>query len=404
MNLLYRLTILLLALIAPLGTVAAETSLTYQGQLQLSGSFYSGEVEMSFELFDAEVAGSPVGTPVTTLVTVSESGLFQVTLDFGDQPFDQGLWLQVSVDGNTLNGRQPVTAAPLAIRSLSGGSNWELSGTTLSYPDGRVFVGRTTPINTNEYFGIRTPTGANTYGGMYVETSNETGQPFFGFATDGIARAWTYWRGADLTYRIWNGGERLTITDDGRYGFETTSPDADLHLVHEVITSASTQAGRIGLKIQNGGPNQNSWTFYTQNGIGDLYLYFRQNAVGRFDDATGAYSTISDSRSKTDVEGLPSILEAVLDLPALSYRYIHQERNEPRRSLGFLAQDVLARFPELVTGTEQDGGEGMYMVNYAGFSVVAIKAIQEQQAIIEAQAERLDLLETRIAELEQGRL
>lgn len=62
-----------------------------------------------------------------------------------------------------------------------------------------------------------------------------------------------------------------------------------------------------------------------------------------------------------------------------------------------MAQDVLPLFPELVMA---DDNEEYMGINYAGFGVVAIKAIQEQQVIIENQEteirelkQRLDLLE-----------
>jgi hypothetical protein len=42
----------------------------------------------------------------------------------------------------------------------------------------------------------------------------------------------------------------------------------------------------------------------------------------------------------------------------------------------------------------------LYGVNYAGFSMVAIKAIQEQQQAIDAQAEEIESLEARLTRLE----
>ena len=287
-------------------------------------------------------------------------------------------------------------------------SPWNTSGANIYYDAGRVFVGRSTSITGSEYFGIRTPTGSGSYGGMYVETQDANGWPFYGFATDGNARAWTYWRGTDSTYRLYNNGERLAVTRDGKYGFETTTPEADIHLRHKVITSAATQSGLIGLKIENSGANGHDWTFYVQNSLADLYLYYETTARGRFDDVDGAYSTISDARLKTQVEELSSVLENVLSLPVRSYRYIHQKPEDASRSIGFFAQDVRARFPELVSGTEVDGGEGPHMINYAGFAPIAVKAIQEQQerimdleAQIHAQQSENEALRLRLEKLEQ---
>jgi hypothetical protein len=60
---------------------------------------------------------------------------------------------------------------------------------------------------------------------------------------------------------------------------------------------------------------------------------------------------------------------------------------------------VLAVFPELVESVGENGEN--LAINYAGFSVVAIKAIQEQQVMIQKQQETIDKLKFQIAELER---
>ena len=55
-----------------------------------------------------------------------------------------------------------------------------------------------------------------------------------------------------------------------------------------------------------------------------------------------------------------------------------------------LAQETQKLFPSLVS---YDAKKDLYKMNYAGFSTVAIKAIQEQQIIIDKQSERIDKLQ-----------
>ena len=72
--------------------------------------------------------------------------------------------------------------------------------------------------------------------------------------------------------------------------------------------------------------------------------------------------------------------------------------------MGFIAQDVQTLFPELVIENPvRDAKESTLMVNYNGLGVVAIRAIQEQQAQIDrlnsenAQLRaRLDAIETKL--------
>jgi len=131
-------------------SLQAETTITYQGQLQDADGPYSGIVDMSFELFDAETAGSSVGPMLERDNVTLEEGLFQVELDFGDQPYETGLYLEVRVDGQALEPRQPIHAAPLAIRSLSGDGNggdsvWSTVGDDIHYTVGNVAIGTTDP-------------------------------------------------------------------------------------------------------------------------------------------------------------------------------------------------------------------------------------------------------------------
>ena len=60
--------------------------------------------------------------------------------------------------------------------------------------------------------------------------------------------------------------------------------------------------------------------------------------------------------------------------------------------IGLIAQDVREVFPELV---QEDRTSGMLSVNYTALVPVAIRGLQEQQAVING-------LEARLARLERG--
>lgn len=96
---------------------------------------------------------------------------------------------------------------------------------------------------------------------------------------------------------------------------------------------------------------------------------------------------------------MPKVLDQVKALNAYSYRFKWQEEDEPNRSIGFMAQDVRKYFPELVNEASYEDDENILQLNYAGLSVVAIKAIQEQQAIIDVQNEKIASLEQKMNEL-----
>ena len=76
-------------------------------------------------------------------------------------------------------------------------------------------------------------------------------------------------------------------------GINTSSPAVDMHLVHGVGSGVSH-----GLRLTNGGGNNEDWTFYVNNAGGDLFLYANGSLIGSFNDLTGAYSALSDIRKK----------------------------------------------------------------------------------------------------------
>jgi hypothetical protein len=100
--------------------VQAESTITYQGQLQQSGGPVSGTVNLEFRLYDAPELGNQVGDSQERPDWPVTDGLFQVELDFGTNAFDGGKrWLEIEVAGQTLEPRQPVTPAPSALHAFN---------------------------------------------------------------------------------------------------------------------------------------------------------------------------------------------------------------------------------------------------------------------------------------------
>ena len=141
--------------------------------------------------------------------------------------------------------------------------------------------------------------------------------------------------------------------------------------------------GGILLSNQNNG---NFWEFSASPIDGSLQL-FNSTLGGGFPAGTftaaGLYIP-SDRRLKTDIEAISTgVLAKLMQLKPYSYRY-KAEAADAQHSLGFLAQDVQAIFPELVgQSNDKAGKKGYLSINYGGFGVLAVKAIQEQQTEIE---------------------
>ena len=137
--------------------------------------------------------------------------------------------------------------------------------------------------------------------------------------------------------------------------------------------------------------NLKRWEQYTSTN-GGLYLYANGNYRGYFDAITGAYTSVSDKIFKKNIISLGSVLDKVANLQPSSYEYIENNPSN-RKSIGLIAQDLETVFPEFVyKSLDEKTGKEVYSVDYAGMSVIALKAIQEQQILIkDLQAEILKL-------------
>lgn len=76
-------------------------------------------------------------------------------------------------------------------------------------------VGRNNPITPAEQFGIQTPAGSGSYGGMYINTSASGGWPFYGYATGGTNRVWHYYDGTTSEWKLEMPNGRVTVDTNG---------------------------------------------------------------------------------------------------------------------------------------------------------------------------------------------
>lgn len=170
-----------------------------------------------------------------------------------------------------------------------------------------------------------------------------------------------------------------TLETRTRVGINVANPLFSLHI---------NQIGSFGLGLVNG---SNSWEFWNNN---TLRMYYNGIQRGNFNETNGVYTSISDRRLKSNIQPLESLLSKIKKLQPSIYTFTHD--NYGRKQIGFIAQEVNEVFPEFVylnrsSDTERPEEE-LYTMDYSGMSVIAIKAIQEQQEIIETLQQENQLL------------
>ncbi|MEO6548007.1 MAG: tail fiber domain-containing protein, partial [Ferruginibacter sp.] len=119
-----------------------------------------------------------------------------------------------------------------------------------------------------------------------------------------------------------------------------------------------------------------------------LHLVYKGVEKVRFSNIDGDIWQSSDLRLKRDIQNFETALPRLMKLEAKSYHYKDNEDGTPL-SYGFIAQEVEKIFPGAVSSL---GKDGMKAIAYQKLNILAIKSIQEQQVIIEAQQKEIDLL------------
>ncbi|HXU01083.1 MAG TPA: tail fiber domain-containing protein, partial [Polyangia bacterium] len=140
-----------------------------------------------------------------------------------------------------------------------------------------------------------------------------------------------------------------------------------------------------GTAVRGENSNTNGWAGYFVGKVYSTENFYTQSWQS------------SDARLKKDVAVSPYGLKDLAALRPVTFKWKDAERPGGRQ-VGFIAQEIQTVVPEVVTKEAQSG---MLSVNYSGLVPVLVKSIQEQQAIIARQDDRMAQQDARIAALEQ---
>lgn len=233
------------------------------------------------------------------------------------------------------------------------------------YKSGRMSINSSSnglEINSLGSYGIAIGSLSNY--GIRVYGANEYGGRFEGDLAAIFAKA-----DINANPDIILGGDSGSANDDGILTSEPVHPSSDLlfRSNDDVIIELDDNDDESGAFIVRGGDDNGVFSV-TEDGT------IRQN---------GSTIHASDRRLKKDIENLNYGLNAILQLEPKKYFWKDKEQN--KKLLGLIAQDVQPIINEIVF--TQDDDAKTLGISYAELIPVLIKAIKEQQTIINSQKE-----------------
>jgi hypothetical protein len=281
-------------------------------------------------------------------------------------------------NANQLTGRVIATTAPSAGQALkwngsawtpqndeTGNTPWTENGNTIHYQTGNVGINTSSMIGQSNFTMVST--GTTGYGGMQVAMNSPDGvprpdlRPFYGYAINGRAEAWTYFDLLSLQWRVYNNGDHLVVRSNGQVGIGTTNPQFDLHV--------NGTAGKPG---------------------------------------GGSWSNASDRRLKKDITPFNDGINVVMDITPVNFKYNGKLKlPTEQRYIGVIAQELREVAPFMVSTFQGTDGQEYLKVDPSAFDFILINAVKEQQkmilelvAEIMAQKRHIDQLQTLIHRVE----
>ena len=241
---------------------------------------------------------------------------------------------------------------------------------------------------------ITAENSSNAYINVLAPSANETGI-LFGKSDNNVSGGIIYNSGFTsptlngLQFRTNGNIPRMVLTSEGKLGIgQTLSPG-----LYRVRIDHGGATG--GLDIASTVIGTDWELLATGSGL-DLFADGTSNLRGFFDRTSGVYSALSDERVKKNIKPMADVLEKIKQLKPSSYQF--KNADDQREHDGFIAQDVMKVFPELVThNTDSARNLDRYLLDYSGFGVIAVKAIQELMQVIKEQDERIAALEKKQA-------
>jgi hypothetical protein len=218
--------------------------------------------------------------------------------------------------------------------------------------------------------------------------------------------------------------ERMRITSAGLVGIGTTAPPFQLTVARDLTNEGDIVAGQFavcgatiaGKRLVIGyDTNSNGYGFIESGYLGNTWTYTALQGsggnvvIGQLTDpgyklsvngqpgANGytAFANYSDLRLKENITDLEAtnVLDKICAIRPVTFNYNelsgHDEATRSRRISGFIAQELMEVFPDMV-GTINKKDFEYYDTNLSNLNLYLVKALQEANAKITSLEEKLE--------------
>lgn len=213
------------------------------------------------------------------------------------------------------------------------------------------------------------------------------------------------WVPTDRLFTLGNGNSSsnrsnaMVILKNGNIGIGSDDPNypIDLGPSKDTISFSGLKIANLGNLSNNLGLDGDIVPFRSSNSLYDLG---NSTSTEHWDDVVASdFVTFSDERLKEGIQPLSNSLHQIMELSPVQYRYTEEHTVDQRLRYGLIAQEVQQVLPNIVMTEDIDVDpesgeiirrESDYLsMSYMDLIAVLIGATQDQQGIIEGQANEI---------------
>jgi hypothetical protein len=261
-----------------------------------------------------------------------------------------------------------------------------LVGTTTAKTALTVNGGGVTGLNSSAFAWQHYQQASSSYTATSIQSVISGASAYLTFSTNGN---WTNGNASEAA-RIDSSGNLLVGTTSGsnKLTIQASTGSAALASLYNTSNASGDQC--LALSLGSNANNTSSYFFVCQTPsiANRLFIYGNGNVV----NSNNSYGALSDVKLKENIVDASPKLANLMQVKVRNYNLIGEEN----KHIGVVAQELETVFPSMIDispDIDADGndlGTTTKSVKYSVFVPMLIKAIQEQQAIIESLKARLD--------------